>query len=94
MRVYEIVSKHQIARIFPGGTGYERGASLSAKSGLVATALASAVLISYAAVLASYFRWAMAAGAGTAVAIGACAFLWLMTQKTPLDVQPAPTSHA
>ena len=56
MRVYEIVSKHQIARIFPGGTEYERGASFSAKSGLVATGLASAVLILYAAVLVSYFR--------------------------------------
>ena len=83
MRVYGRVSKHQIARIFPGGTEYERGASLSAKGRLVATALDSAVLISYAAVLASYFRWARAAGTAPAVAIGPCAFLWLGKQRTP-----------
>ena len=46
-------------------------------------ALASAVLISRIAVLASYFRWAMAAGAATAVATGACALLWLDEQRTP-----------
>ena len=83
MRVYGIVFKHQIARIFPGGTEYERGARLSAKGGLVATALASAGLTSNAAVLVSYFRWAMAAGTATAVAIGPCAFLWLGKQRTP-----------
>ena len=75
MSVYGRVSKYQIARIFPGGTEYERGASLSAKGRLVATALDSAVLISYAAVLASYFKGAMAAGAATAVATGAFALL-------------------
>ena len=83
MRVYEIVSKHQIARIFPGGTEYKRGTSLSSKGRLVATALASAGLTSYAAVLVSYFRLTMAAGTATAVAIGPCAFLWLGKQRTP-----------
>ena len=45
--------------------------------GLIATALASAILVAHAQGLESAFHVAMMAGAATAAAASACAFLWL-----------------
>jgi EmrB/QacA subfamily drug resistance transporter len=45
--------------------------------GLIATALASAILVAHAQALASAFHVAMMVGAATAAAASACAFLWL-----------------
>ena len=46
-------------------------------SGLIATALASAILVAHAQGLESAFHGAMMVGAATAAAASACAFLWL-----------------
>jgi hypothetical protein len=45
--------------------------------GLIATALASAILVAHAQGLESAFHGAMMVGAATAAAASACAFLWL-----------------
>jgi MFS family permease len=45
--------------------------------GLIATALASAILVAHAQGLASAFHGAMMVGTATAAAASACAFLWL-----------------
>jgi MFS family permease len=45
--------------------------------GLIATALASAILVAHAQGLESAFHVAMMVGAATAAAASACAFLWL-----------------
>ncbi len=56
--------------------------ALARTGGLVATALASAVLVSHAEVLAATFRWAMVIGAVTAAAAGACAWAWVGPKET------------
>ena len=56
--------------------------ALARTGGLVATALASAVLTSHGDALASTFRWAMIVGASIATAAGACAFLFLGKLKS------------
>ena len=73
-----------LASVEPGHSGVASGlnSALARTGGLVATALASAVLASHGPVLASTFRWAMVVGAATAAAAGACAFLWLGQKKT------------
>jgi EmrB/QacA subfamily drug resistance transporter len=68
-----------LASVEPSHSGVASGlnSALARTGGLVATALASAVLVSHGTVLASTFRWAMVMGATTAAAAGACAFVWL-----------------
>ena len=72
-----------LASVEPGHSGVASGlnSALARTGGLVATALASAVLVSHGPVLASTFRWAMVFGAATAATAGACAFLWLGTAR-------------
>jgi EmrB/QacA subfamily drug resistance transporter len=68
-----------LASVEPGHSGVASGlnSALARTGGLVATALASAVLVSHGDVLAATFRWAMVVGAVIAAAAGACAFVWL-----------------
>jgi EmrB/QacA subfamily drug resistance transporter len=68
-----------LASVGPSHSGVASGlnSALARTGGLVATALASAVLVSHADILASSFRWAMVVAAATATAAGACAFIWL-----------------
>jgi MFS family permease len=68
-----------LTSVEPSHSGVASGlnSALARTGGLVATALASAVLVSHGTVLASTFRWAMVVAATTAGAAGACAFVWL-----------------
>ena len=72
-----------LASVEPDRSGIASGlnSALARTGGLVATALASAVLVSHGDGLAQTFRWAMAVGAGTAAAAGVCAFIWLAETK-------------
>jgi hypothetical protein len=49
--------------------------------GLIATALASAILVAHAQGLESAFHVAMMVGAATAAAASACAFVWLASTQ-------------
>jgi len=71
-----------LGSVEPSHSGIASGlnSALARTGGLVATALASAVLVSHSQALVSTFRWAMAVAAATAAAAGACAFLWLAKQ--------------
>ena len=55
--------------------------ALARTGGLFATSLTSAVLVSHGAVLSSQFKSAMAVGAVTAAAAGACGFFWLKRKE-------------
>jgi MFS family permease len=68
-----------LASVKPSHSGVASGlnSALARTGGLVATALASVVLVSHGDVLAGTFRWAMVVGAAVAAAAGACAFIWL-----------------
>jgi EmrB/QacA subfamily drug resistance transporter len=68
-----------LSSVEPEHSGVASGlnSALARAGGLVATALASAVLMSHADTLAANFQWAMVVCAATAAAAGACAFLWL-----------------
>ena len=72
-----------LASVEPSHSGVASGlnSALARTGGLVATALASAVLVSHDEVLASTFKWAMIAGASASAAAGACAFAWLGSQE-------------
>ena len=72
-----------LASVEPSHSGVASGlnSALARIGGLVATALASAVLVSHGQVLAGTFKWAMVAGAAAAAAAGVCAFLWLRTEE-------------
>ena len=74
-----------LASVEPSHSGVASGlnSALARTGGLVATALASAVLVSHAQALAGMFRWAMIAGATTAAAAGLCAFVWLGKKESP-----------
>jgi EmrB/QacA subfamily drug resistance transporter len=78
-----------LASVEPSHSGVAAGlnSALARTGGLLATALASAVLVSHGAALAGTFRWAMALGAATSAAAGACAFIWL-GKKTPVTTKP------
>ena len=73
-----------LSSVEAGHAGVASGlnSALARTGGLVATALASAVLISHAQVLAGMFRYAMVFGAATAAAAGVCAFLWLAKEPS------------
>jgi MFS family permease len=73
-----------LASVEPSHSGIASGlnSALARTGGLVANALASAVLVSHGEMLASTFRWAMALAAVTAAVAGACAFVWL-ARKAP-----------
>jgi MFS family permease len=68
-----------LASVDPSHSGVAAGlnSALARTGGLVAAALASGVLVSHPQTLAGMFRWALAVGAATAAAVGACAFVWL-----------------
>jgi EmrB/QacA subfamily drug resistance transporter len=68
-----------LASVEPGHSGVASGlnSALARTGGLVATAFASAVLVSHGPMLASTFRTAMVIGAIAAAAAGVCAFVWL-----------------
>ena len=74
-----------LASVSPRHSGVASGlnSALARTGGLVATALASAVLVSHGEVLADTFRWAMGVGAAVAAAAGACAFVWLKNMESP-----------
>jgi EmrB/QacA subfamily drug resistance transporter len=74
-----------LASVEPSHSGVAAGlnSALARTGGLLATALASAVLVSHGEALASTFRWAMVVGAATAAAAGACAFIWLAKKGLP-----------
>jgi MFS family permease len=71
--------------VAPERSGIASGlnSALARTGGLIATALASAVLVSHGDGLAHTFRWAMGIGAITAAAAGGCAFVWLAEKESP-----------
>jgi MFS family permease len=74
-----------LASVEPSHSGVASGlnSALARTGGLVATALASAVLLSHGDALASTFKWAMVVAAAAAAAAGACAFFWLGKKGSP-----------
>jgi EmrB/QacA subfamily drug resistance transporter len=60
-----------------GGIASGFNSAVARTGGLIATALASAILIAHAQRLQAAFHVAMAMGAATAAVASACAFLWL-----------------
>lgn len=73
-----------LASVEPNHSGIASGlnSALARTGGLVATALASAVLVSHGEGLSSTFIWAMVVGAVAAAAAGGCAFVWLQRKET------------
>jgi EmrB/QacA subfamily drug resistance transporter len=73
-----------LASVDPVHSGVASGlnSALARTGGLVATAFASAVLVSHGEKLSSTFRWAMLVGAATAIASGICAFMWLRKKES------------
>ena len=72
-----------LASVEPSHSGVASGlnSALARTGGLVATALASTVLVSHDEMLATTFKWAMAIGAATAATAAVCAFAWLKTME-------------
>ncbi|MBC7601719.1 MAG: MFS transporter [Ramlibacter sp.] len=72
-----------LASVEPDHSGVASGlnSALARTGGLVATALASAVLVSHGEALSDTFKWAMVLGVASAAAAGACAFVWLRKIK-------------
>ena len=73
-----------LGAVAPSHSGVASGlnSALARTGGLVATALASVVLVAQSDPLADTFRWAMGAAAAAAAAAGVCAFLWLEKVET------------
>ena len=69
----------EFGTVDPRHSGIASGfnSAVARTGGLIATALASAILVAHAKDLQTGFHWAMAAGAATAAAASAGAFVWL-----------------
>ena len=74
-----------LASVEPDRSGIASGlnSALARTGGLVATALASAVLASHDDALVLTFQWAMMAGAASAAAAGGCAYFCLADKGQP-----------